>query len=78
MTVEFVDLWRCAECGRWSHAKRKPLRHERFFGLEPPEDDSRISRTEEAQETDTGAWVTAYWVNCGPFDDWNAMRVVTP
>lgn len=23
-------LWRCRECGKWSHAKRDPIRHKRW------------------------------------------------
>jgi hypothetical protein len=24
------EMWRCSGCGAWSHAKRRPLAHQRF------------------------------------------------
>jgi hypothetical protein len=27
MTHTPQTLWRCEQCGKWSHAKRRPLRH---------------------------------------------------
>jgi hypothetical protein len=29
MAGEAETLWRCRECGKWSTAKRDPIRHER-------------------------------------------------
>lgn len=28
-----VRLWRCRECGKWSHAQRDPIRHERWTNI---------------------------------------------
>ena len=25
-----LECWRCATCGKWSHAKRRPQRHDRW------------------------------------------------
>jgi hypothetical protein len=27
---EHAVLWRCRECGKWSHAKRDPITHKRW------------------------------------------------
>ena len=67
-------MWRCATCGKWSHAKRKPTQHQRWVP-----DDGRISveafeaftiiATYEAEydfdgePMRNGGWM----VRCGPF-----------
>lgn len=75
-------LWRCAECGKWSHAQRQPKRHLRFVQNEgqgaPP--DNKVHEVVEAvyshvngTESD-GGW----FVYCGPFEAWTAEREQVP
>ncbi len=69
-------LWRCVECGKWSHAKRDPRKHKRFAGIEPNlPDDASIAETAEGREEETGAPVTVVWLWCGPFEEWKAERI---
>jgi hypothetical protein len=71
-------LWRCAECGKWSHAKRDPKRHERFVQQriaepDPPED--KIVRVVMDQQTAVDEFISGGWfVRCGPFEPWVADR----
>jgi hypothetical protein len=66
-------LWRCAECGKWSHAKRRPPWHTKFAGDEPPEG-AVIAESNEVMEYDTGAKYDVFWIRCGPFEPWTADR----
>lgn len=61
-------MWRCTECGKWSHAKRKPHHHE-VFTLSEPDDESKILRCEQDD------WATGYVVACGERDDYIQMFV---
>lgn len=70
-------MWRCVGCGKWSHALRRPARHERFLKAElgAPEPDAYID-ARYSQEPDTGAVVLDGWIiSCGPFEKWVAERV---
>jgi hypothetical protein len=29
--MSVFELWRCRECGKWAHAKRRPRAHQRGF-----------------------------------------------
>lgn len=49
---ETVTIWRCRECGKWSHAKRDPIAHGRY--VDTLDDD--------------GCKVGRHTVWCGPFD----------
>jgi hypothetical protein len=70
-----VEMWRCRECGKWSHAKRRPLRHKRFAGdLYDVTDERLIAEVHWGREHDTGAWVESLWVWCGPFDRYEARH----
>ena len=65
-------LWRCSSCGKWSHAKRKPSSHERMvwdipFG-------AVVSRTVDGQDEDGGP-ATLTFIDCGPFEKWEAWKV---
>src|SRR3954471_24426772 len=42
---EMVTLWRCSQCGKWSHAKRRPKHHERAV-YDEPVDSVRVLRVE--------------------------------
>jgi hypothetical protein len=37
-TPEEVELWRC-QCGKWSHAQRRPVAHQRVEGTLEGEED---------------------------------------
>lgn len=50
---ERVELWRCAGCGKWSHAQRRPSAHQR----------SEVEANPITDEPET-----AYAVWCGPFE----------
>lgn len=45
-------LWRCRECGKWSHARRRPTHHVRLIkgitGSELPEDRTRADAAQQA------------------------------
>ena len=66
-------LWRCIECGKWSHAKRRPKHHERFVSAEHHIEPEKVIRHVEGYQTavdecDYGGWFVA----CGPFAEWQA------
>ena len=67
-------LWRCAECGKWSHAQRRPPWHSKFVG-DDPSDDAIIVESNEVMELDTGSKYHVFWVRCGPFEEWTAEKV---
>lgn len=76
-----VILYRCTDCGKWSFAKTRPLKHERFYaGLELEEAAAQgyeVAGGERySQEADTGAKIyegCSIW--CGPFEAWIAERL---
>lgn len=70
-------LWRCSSCGKWSHAKRRPQRHERSLGLHQPRDADVVSRTAEEREYETGSYEILTWVWCGPFVEYRAELVTS-
>ena len=67
--------WRCESCGKWSHAKRKPSRHQVLWtdALNDPQEEI-IAREVRGIEWETGAPDYAFWVWCGPFAKWEAWR----
>lgn len=70
-------FWRCRECGKWSHAQRRPLRHKRWGGTEfdlTPEQAQRVAEWSTTQENDTGAFIDVAWLWCGPFDRYEARH----
>lgn len=82
-----LTLWRCSECGKWSHAKRRPNTHERFIGdgsdpghptwtAENIAADLELPtlRTEEGWYGEFDARPGGSWVACGPFEEWRAER----
>ena len=48
-----VRMWRCSVCGKWSHAKRKPKKHDRWTVV----------------DSEGG------FIECGPFETWEAWEV---
>jgi hypothetical protein len=67
------EMWRCRQCGKWSHAKRRPLRHKRHVD-EYVDDERLVAEVAWSQEHDTGAWVDSVWIWCGPFDRYEARH----
>lgn len=66
-----VTLWRCTECGKWSHAMKRPSRHKRFV-LNPeniPEEKMAEYVPDNGLDGSDGAYV---W--CGPFARWTAAK----
>ncbi len=69
-------MWRCATCGKWSHAKRRPRGHERRIPADGWIEPEGLIRTDTEMEFDTGAEVpVSWWVKCGPFERWDAILV---
>jgi hypothetical protein len=72
--MPWIKLWRCTRCGKWSHAQRKPKRHERAVESPGPEDElvpGKDPMFNIGSENDE-----PYWVWCGPFEAWRAVREV--
>lgn len=72
-TTAPVRLWRCASCGKWSHAVRRPRRHERWVR---PGDEGYDEALNERRSAD--GWMDpnmpdAHPVSCGPFEAWIAQ-----
>ena len=66
-----VTLWRCTECGKWSHAVKMPSRHKRFV-LDPeniPEEKMAEYLPDPGLQGHDGAYL---W--CGPFARWTAVK----
>jgi hypothetical protein len=57
-------LWRCRECGKWSHAKRDPIQHKRW---QPAPD---VATDEDGMPYRGQGW----FVWCGPFDRWETRH----
>ena len=66
-----VTLWRCSKCGKWSHAQRRPKRHERYIR----EDDIPDVDWREPGERINPLWMSAserpVEVDGCPVIDWN-------
>ena len=70
----FITLYRCAECGKWSHAQRKPKFHKRFTS-EWPEQDAVILEEIYPQNDYEGGGDDGGWIlKCGPFDTYRAYK----
>jgi hypothetical protein len=72
-------VYRCQQCGKWSHAARKPKFHQRFVtedGLNDPDDSVVISYEEGHTDYASGEGTAGGWfVKCGPFDTYEAEKV---
>ena len=72
-----VPLFRCVQCGKWSHANRRPLWHQRWIDRDDglPEGAVVLGEIEpyggEYTEHVPGGW----FIRCGPFAEWRAMPV---
>jgi len=59
-------MWRCRTCGKWSHARRKPRKHQRWV------------RDEERPIFDAFGETGQFdgdFVDCGPFDPYVAYAL---
>lgn len=76
-------LYRCADCGKWSHAKRRPTHHRRFIantdtwpgraltaGLPVIEEVEPYHNGDPDSDGNPGG----VWVKCGPFETWVAIK----
>lgn len=76
-TLTEMTVYRCTTCGKWSHAKTRPLSHQRFVSGDEIAPDSAIVIREipasfgHGESYDPGGWM----VRCGPFETWRAERV---
>lgn len=86
-----VTLWRCSRCGKWSHAKRRPLQHEAFLhgtsaagaragGYTIRQGgflpDGEVHTVDGGINFDGGVdRLVGTQVYCGPFDEWRAEKV---
>lgn len=76
--TEPLLVHRCARCGRWSHAKRKPRFHIRSV-IDAAEDDYVIHSATpvygiydgDVYESDPGG----YLIRCGPFESFEAVKL---
>lgn len=59
MSHPLETVWRCRECGKWSHAKRDPIRHKRWH---------------QHGEKDPDLGTEGWFIWCGPFDRWTAQH----
>ena len=64
-----VPLWRCTTCGKWSHAKRRPNRHQRWV---------TTGTTTAAWAGDPFAGPAGEFQPCGPFQEWTATPARRP
>lgn len=85
-----MKLWRCENCGKWSHAQRQPKRHQRFISAADMAEDQYVDAKASMEVNDLPVfrfeepWYSGdpnggegdggFWVWCGPFDVWTATR----
>lgn len=74
---ETVTMWRCVECGKWSHAKKQPKFHERgmYDDGSISEDDPKINRRETYGGDLSDGSEDYLFLKCGPFEEWTAQKV---
>lgn len=73
-----VILWRCATCGKWSHAKRRPRHHQRFIPSgEALPAGAKVLRDEPAEYDHLNGFSSdgGTWIACGPHEPWKATPV---
>lgn len=76
--VQVETLWRCSGCGKWSHAVKKPASHQRPVFEEPATDVPILNHYPVLYDANTEPISReSWWVRCGPFERWEAVRRVT-
>lgn len=65
-----VAMWRCRECGAWSHAKHKPRWHRRWLPKAIDGTPHPGCARALGVVLDTP---TSHMIKCGPFDRWVAV-----
>lgn len=75
MSTEQIDMWRCTQCGKWSHAKRKPKTHRRWVD-EEPEDESTVTDYDDGFVPPDGDYAERWEIACGPFAHYRATEVM--
>lgn len=71
--AEPLVVYRCSKCGKWSHAQRMPKRH-KVHTTDPAEDDVILEEL-PGYEAETGAYDPGFYVACGPFEAYEAVKV---
>lgn len=61
-----AQLFRCRTCGKWSHAKKQPRKHQRWVS---PGDEEYSADLNENQWGDVP---DGHGIECGPFTPWVA------
>lgn len=59
--LDTVQIFRCQGCGKWSHAKKQPRKHQRW--VQPGEDGFEW----EKNENGFGEVPDGHGIDCGPF-----------
>lgn len=67
-----VDMWRCAECGKWSHAQKDPRHHQRWVKPGDPFYDPEKNENDYGNVADFGDVPDGHYITCGPFEKWVA------
>lgn len=63
-----MKAYRCLVCGKWSHAQRKPKRHQRYVRAEPLDKSLLIEYDPGQYDHMNGFTVEPSWrIWCGPF-----------
>lgn len=69
---KWVRLHRCRKCGKFSHAKRKPKKHQRWVKFYEPEFDPALAEGPVYDYQGSILQEDGHFVDCGPFDYWTA------
>lgn len=79
MAETYVKIWRCTECRKWSHAKKKPRFHKRSIvdnGQSEPDPATVLSYESGIYSHINGDESPGWWeVKCGPFEAWWAVKI---
>lgn len=67
-----MNIYRCTNCGKWSHAKRMPKKHQRTVWEGGPEYDPALNEN-DGYDHMNGFHPGAHYVDCGPFEEWVAI-----
>lgn len=64
---ESVQLWRCTVCGKWSHAKTQPRKHQRWVTEGQPGYDSSLVEAGAYDHINGFTDPGGHPLDCGPF-----------
>lgn len=67
-------IYKCETCGKWSHAQRKPKRHQRIVSEEPSDSSIIVEYLPAAYDHMNGYTGDDGWtIWCGPFITYYAV-----